>query len=461
MSAEAMTWEVSGPADFREEVRSRLRQVPAAPALQAQARAWLEAMEGAFREAGGEPGAGVGAAAGHAAVRDRALAALAQWPVPHRRLERWKYTPIGALLEQRFTLAPQPLPVDRAVACPAWSGYRVVIVNGRWVPAWSRLPEGVVVEMGASDGWDQQDWMGAVLTRYAQEGMVLRVEAGVALDAPILVESVVHGVQVACFPNHRMELGAGAQATVVEWSHSTPETTGFCGTGWTLSLGEGAVATLQQVVNDAGTVHRQVYLAADQAAESRVQHVHFVVQASQVRADLAFRLLGEGAHTELKGAYLPCGAEKVAHYTTVDHRVPHCTSDEDYRGVLYDQATGVFNGKIFVRTDAQKTEAYQRNANLLVGREAVMYSKPELEIYADDVKCSHGCTVGQIDEKALFYARSRGISEEAARALLVEAFVAEALEVLPGEGVRDAVRAALAARHGGFGLEDEWNDWTA
>jgi Fe-S cluster assembly protein SufD len=160
------------------------------------------------------------------------------------------------------------------------------------------------------------------------------------------------------------------------------------------------------------------------------------------------------------GAYLPTGEERVAHYTTVDHRVPNCTSDEDYRGVLYDRAQGVFNGKIFVRPDAQKTEAYQRNANLVVGREAVMHSKPELEIYADDVKCSHGCTIGQIDDQALFYAQSRGIAEADARALLVEAFVGDVLRALPEGGVQEAVRKGWAARHGGFDNGEGWSDWT-
>ena len=431
--------------------------MPAPAAVDAQGRAWLEALEGAWEDQGTEGGLG---------VREAARQALAQWPVPHRRLERWRFTPLTGLLGRRLQPGGTTLPAGRAVACPDWKGYRLVIWNGRWVAELSQLPVGVGVEVRNARGGEGRKglhgdaWMGAVLTRFAQEGLELRVADGVKLDGPILVESVVDGVDVAAFPTHRVVLGAQAQATLIEWSHAAGDTTGFAGSSWEWELGENAVGAWHQVVDDAGQVHRQCQLAAEQQAGSRLETVSVMVRAAHVRNDWTIRLTGEGAHARLLGAYLPTGDERVAHYTTVDHRVPNCTSDEDYRGVLYDRAQGVFNGKIFVRPDAQKTEAYQRNANLVVGREAVMHSKPELEIYADDVKCSHGCTIGQIDNQALFYAQSRGISEADARALLVEAFVGEVLRALPEGGVQEAVRKGWAARHGGFDNGEGWSDWT-
>jgi Fe-S cluster assembly protein SufD len=142
----------------------------------------------------------------------------------------------------------------------------------------------------------------------------------------------------------------------------------------------------------------------------------------------------------------------IDNHTTVDHRMPHCTSSESYKGILYDKSKGVFNGKVFVRPDAQQTNAYQQNANILASREAVMNAKPELEIYADDVKCSHGCTIGQFDDDALFYAQSRGIGEAEAKSMLVHAFITDILDGFAVEEVALEVRHRLAEKH-------NWNRW--
>jgi Fe-S cluster assembly protein SufD len=168
---------------------------------------------------------------------------------------------------------------------------------------------------------------------------------------------------------------------------------------------------------------------------------------------LAFRINGQGAHAELNGAFLPGEGEFVDNHTTVDHRVVHCTSSENYKGILYGKSTGVFNGKVFVRPDAQQTNAYQQNANILASDKASMNAKPELEIYADDVKCSHGCTVGQFDSDALFYARSRGVGLEAAKAMLVHAFIGDVLKGLAVPEVRLEVEHRLAEKHG-------WDIWS-
>jgi len=137
---------------------------------------------------------------------------------------------------------------------------------------------------------------------------------------------------------------------------------------------------------------------------------------------------GENCETNLYGAYMPHNKEHVDNHTIVDHLRPHCESNELYKGVIYDKASGVFNGKVFVRQAAQQTNAFQQNANILMTDDATMNSKPELEIYADDVKCSHGSTTGQFDEEALFYLMQRGISEDQARRMLVKAFISEVIE---------------------------------
>jgi Fe-S cluster assembly protein SufD len=146
--------------------------------------------------------------------------------------------------------------------------------------------------------------------------------------------------------------------------------------------------------------------------------------------------------------YLPKDKEHVDNHTTMDHTVPNCTSSELYKGILYDRSTGVFNGKVFVRQEAQQTNAYQQNANIVADQGASINAKPELEIYADDVKCSHGCTVGQFDDEALFYLKSRGIGERAARALMVQAFIGDVLAGMGSEEVAAEVETLLSERHG-------------
>jgi Fe-S cluster assembly protein SufD len=165
-----------------------------------------------------------------------------------------------------------------------------------------------------------------------------------------------------------------------------------------------------------------------------------------VRNDLQVQLDGPGAHAELNGAYLLEGTAHCDNQTYIGHNVPDCTSDELYKGLVAGKATGVFNGKVFVKPDAQRTRAYQRNANVLSGEDAHVFSKPELEIYADDVKCSHGCTIGRLDEQALFYLRSRGVGEAEARNLMAHAFVAEVVERIANQEWRSFLTGLMDAK---------------
>lgn len=162
-----------------------------------------------------------------------------------------------------------------------------------------------------------------------------------------------------------------------------------------------------------------------------------------VRNDLRISLNGENIEANLSGFYLPRNKQHIDNHTKVDHRLPHCVSNELYKGILFDASTGVFNGKVYVWKDAQKTNAYQNNANIIAGDQAVMNTKPELEIYADDVKCSHGTTTGQLDEQAMFYLRARGMSPESARRLLTNAFINDVLEKVANETVRSFVMNTL------------------
>jgi Fe-S cluster assembly protein SufD len=165
-----------------------------------------------------------------------------------------------------------------------------------------------------------------------------------------------------------------------------------------------------------------------QDASSVFQINTLTLDGSLVRNDLHIQVQGEHAETHLNGMYMLNGQQHVANYSTVDHQVANCESHELYKGIMDDKSVAVFNGKVFVRKDAQKTNAYQSNANVLISDDASVNSKPELEIYADDVKCSHGSTTGQLDDDAIFYLRARGLSEKSAKQLMLTAFMSDVLD---------------------------------
>jgi len=172
----------------------------------------------------------------------------------------------------------------------------------------------------------------------------------------------------------------------------------------------------------------------------------FQLSGKLLRNNLNIRLQGENCETHLNGFYMLKGRELFDNHTLVDHLVPHCDSNETYRGILAGKSTGVFNGKVFVHQDAQKTNGYQQNNNILLTDDATMNSKPELEIYADDVRCSHGSTTGQLDEEAVFYLRSRGLDEFGATALLLTAFASEVLDTVSSEELRNSLEQKIQAK---------------
>ena len=254
---------------------------------------------------------------------------------------------------------------------------------------------------------------------------------------------------------HDIAIEANAKATVIQWSSASADANGSVNALTRVAVGENAQFALDKVQDEEGQIRHVAFEDIRQSRGSRADVHTVTVRGQWVRNDLIFRINGEGAHAELNGTFLPLDGEFVDNHTTVDHRVAHCTSSENYKGILYGKSTGVFNGKVFVRPDAQQTNAYQQNANILASDQASMNAKPELEIYADDVKCSHGCTIGQFDEEALFYARSRGIGMEAAKAMLVHAFIGEVLQGLAVPEVRMEVEHRLAEKHHWETFNDE------
>jgi Fe-S cluster assembly protein SufD len=393
---------------------------------------------------------------------------LSSLPVPHRRVERWKYTPVAAWWSEvkaaeTATVAAagcEPNPI------PGLDAYRMVFVNGHFDAAASDLPvhPGVVCmplsqappeTLQAMDAQQPEhaEWFAALNGKFASEGMYLRVEKNTVLDRPILVHHRCTGEGSVSFLRHDMVLGAHAQVKCVQWSSASEDAMGAVNILTRASIGENTRLSLDKVQDEGGQVKHVAFEDIRQARGSRADVHTVTIRGQWVRNDLTFRIDGEGSHAELNGIFLPLDGEFVDNHTTVDHRVAHCTSSENYKGILYGKSTGVFNGKVFVRPDAQQTNAYQQNANILASDQATMNAKPELEIYADDVKCSHGCTIGQFDNEALFYARSRGVGLEAAKAMLVHAFIGEVLQGLAVPEVRLEVEHRLAEKH-------QWEIWS-
>lgn len=415
-----------------------------------------------FAYADGARPAPSGGAPWLSALRDDALARFAESGLPSTRVEAWKYTNLKSLADSalrpaaeadaRVTVAAELLPVIDGT-------HRVVFVNGRHRPDLSDsgpLPAGVefatvarTIEaepaalegrLGAVAGPD-----GRVLvnlnTAFLADGGVLRVAPGTQVEQPLhLVFVATEGTDgaLAHHPRNVVVVGRGSRATLIESHIATADGIAY----WSNPVGEITVeadAWLDhiRVQADSRAATHLSFAKAMVAAGGRYDSFVMTVGALLSRNEIEVVLDGEGATCHLNGAYLINGRQHADTTTFITHAKPQCTSSEIYKGVLDGKARGVFQGKILVAKDAQQTNGHQLNRAILLSDGAEVSTKPELEIYADDVKCSHGATTGELDDDSLFYLRARGIPAAEARRLLVRAFVREQIDELALESVRE------------------------
>jgi Fe-S cluster assembly protein SufD len=219
-----------------------------------------------------------------------------------------------------------------------------------------------------------------------------------------------------------------ANATIIENYVAVGQHASFTNVVNEIFVGENGSLEHYKVQRAKGETYHNNYTQIFQEANTNINQVTLTLDGQWVRNNLHFYMNGENCNSLLYGLYIPDGTQFVDNHSRVDHAMPNCFSDEKYKGILKDKSTAVFNGKIMVHLDAQKTNAYQRNQNILLSNEATVNTKPQLEIFADDVKCTHGATIGQLDEEPMFYLRSRGISENEARKLLLNAFADDIAE---------------------------------
>jgi Fe-S cluster assembly protein SufD len=360
--------------------------------------------------------------------------------------------------------------------------HRLVFINGcfsRQLSTLEALPHGVkagsLAEALASDG----DILKSHLTRYAtdytehafvalntaflEDGAFVEIPKGAILDKPIylLYVSDATGFPTVSYPRNLIITGRESQASIIEGyvgpdaaplfrsagaRSSRPEGIYFTNAVTEIAVGEGAVLEYHRIQQENETAFHIGRLQFHQERSSNVATHSIAIGGALVREEVMSVLDGEGAEATLDGLYVVTGRQHIDNQTTLDHAKPHCSSREVYRGILDGESSAVFNGKIIVRKDAQKTDSKQSNKNLLLSEKAVIDTKPALEIYADDVKCTHGATIGQIDPEAVFYLRSRGIGRQEARDLLTYAFANDVLQRIKYEPLRERLSEGLFAR---------------
>jgi len=285
----------------------------------------------------------------------------------------------------------------------------------------------------------------ALNTAFLDDGAYLKLPAGAIVPQPIHVLFITTSAagRPVTHPRVLIVLEPNSQASVVETYAGDPDAAYFTNAVTEIVLGENAVLHHCKVQHESAAAYHIGSMQVRAGRSSTCASHSISLGGALVRNDIVAVLNGEGAECTLNGLYLADGQRLVDNHTTIDHAQPHCASREVYKGILADRARGVFNGKIVVRPDAQKTDAKQTNRALLLSADALINTKPQLEIFANDVKCTHGAAVGQLDDEAVFYLRSRGLGEAAARQLLIHAFAAEVLDRLSIEPIRARVEETL------------------
>ncbi len=390
---------------------------------------------------------------------------------PTVRDEEWKYTPLRTLtskktvsVEEAFVSFPQPTPDVRPHLLLGLDAHLLVWHNGKFCPELSRildLPEGViagsVLEVANQKSAIAQ-LAGRLIktdesaftvrnTAFIQEGFGLHIEKGVTLNKPIMLLYLFDNHEVALEANFRnlIRLEKNAKASIIEkWvvSGTAPVIVPMS----EISLGHQANLEHLSLQTDLADSCSVSLSRIEQEQDSIYLNDTLSWSGQLVRNNLETVHLGSNCQTFYNGLYLADSDCIIDNHTLVDHAVPHCESNETYKGIVSGTGKAVFNGKVMVRKDAQKTNAYQSNNTLLLGEQALVYAKPQLEIYADDVKCSHGATVGQVDGQELFYLRARGISEPEARKLLLLAFAGEIIDKVSFEQLRASLFDSLSVR---------------
>ncbi|WP_106478642.1 Fe-S cluster assembly protein SufD [Phytohalomonas tamaricis] len=402
-----------------------------------------------------------------AARRQAGAARFEALGFPTRRHEAWKYTDVSRIANGEFALPKDAeLSAERFDALRLnFDAHRLVFVDGLLSETLSdigALPDGISVEPLSKALIDNHEAVGGQLgrlanvdfspfaalnTAFAHEGAVIRLDAGKVIEKPIyLLFFSRSGSPVMSHPRVLISAGANSEAMVVEHYVGEQDAANFTNVISEVFLDRGANLTHYKLQEAAQSEFHVSSLHVDQSRESNFASHNLNLGGALVRNDLVCDLNGENAETALWGLFFGQERQHVDNHTQVNHNSPRTFSNENYKGILGGRARGVFNGRVYIKRDAQQVRGYQSNANLLLSDRAEIDTKPELEIYADDVQCSHGATTGQLDENAVFALRARGIDEQTARGLLTLAFANEVMEATRLPEVAERVERAVAGK---------------
>lgn len=392
--------------------------------------------------------------------------------IPTAKHEEWKYTRIGSLFNKEYqfpaTRSNTPF-AERDLDGIRLPGHdqanELVFINGAFSFSFSTIRSSELVVQSLEEassneykavvaanlghsGQYLKDGINALNTAFVQGGVFIHVKKGKITEHPVYIYNVTDARSANIFsqPRTLVHVAENAQVQMVETYATIGVAESFTNQVMEVIVEKDARVEYYKIQNDASHANLVSTTHFRQIGKSYVHTVNVSLNGGIVRNNLNVVLDAEYNEAHLYGLYFHGGKTHIDNHTVVDNVKPNCYSNEFYKGILNNEATGVFNGKIFVRPQAQKTNAYQSNKNILLSNNANVNTKPQLEIFADDVKCSHGCTIGLLDQDALFYLQSRGIGQEMARALLVRAFAADILEHIKPAAIRNYVEQLITKR---------------
>ena len=382
-------------------------------------------------------------------VRNHAIKNFENKGFPTKKEEAWKYTSLNAILKNDFSVFPKK---DNAIEFKdvkkyflhEIDTYKVVFIDGIFssflsstthdgldvclmASALTKPKYKMVIDTYFNQIASKEESLTSLNTAFSLEGAYINIPKSKVVEKPIEIIYFSTGNEAALMvqPRNLIIVGENAHVQIVERHQSLNSNPVLTNSVTEIFAQKRAIVDYYKVQNDVQTANLidNTYIAQKQ--ESRVAVHTFSFGGNITRNNLNFYHQGERIDSTLKGITIIGDKQHVDHYTLVQHATPNCESHQNYKTILHDNSTGVFNGKIFVEKEAQKTDAFQQNNNILIGDKATINAKPQLEIFADDVKCSHGCTIGQLDESAMFYMQQRGIPKKEAKALLMYAFTSE------------------------------------
>ncbi len=402
-------------------------------------------------------------------IQQSAYRSFAKNGFPSVKNEEWKYTPVWPRLQPDFELNPivhgewnlnQYFP-DEPVN-------RLVFINGRYRPEYSvrmdnspglvigsfaearKFSPGLLDKYFASLIQEGQSPFGDLNTAFCEDGLFVHLPNNYELEYPLYVLHLSISTHNASFhnPRHLIILGESSLATIFEQYVDEANSSSFENIASEIILEHNAHLHHIQLTDKKSESSQVLLQEIKTCKDSKYTNYNFQINGKLLRSNIHNRLAASNSEVNLLGVYLPSQDQLMDNHTIVDHIMPHAHSNELYKGIIKEGGVAVFNGKIFVRPDAQKTNAYQTNRNILLDNESTINTKPQLEIWADDVKCSHGTTTGQLDDHSIFYLQARGIGKEMAKKMLLEAFVMEITDSIPNPTIQAAIRLHISNKLG-------------